>query len=546
MTQSAGAPTSRSWAWALALILLLVLRVPSLAQPAAGDQFLYSYVAERVLDGGVPYRDAFEQKTPGIFGVYAVMWGLWPHESVVAAADLVAAALVAWLLAGLGRRMFGGRVGVGAAALFLLLGDPAIQRSGGIYVRAQCETFVALGVAAAIAVAWTSCGRFSRLILAGGLYGAAIWLKYNAVVYGAPIAMAAVMSIENESVGARIGKAMAWLTAGAGAVLAAGLAYFAAAGALPDLWAGTIGYNLAYSGETYRGAGHVIEYIVTLPVYRGFIDGLWFLGGIGSAVLVAAFRSPTRPRAVVLTWIAASILSITINGSRGLPQYFVQAQPALALAAAGGLALLWRARSATTRTGWVAVAVGLLIVAGAWRVGFEPTPKWQPRLFGLPQLASNAAFDLRYATGGMGRAEYLAKFGRDGAGKFSPAAVERLAEHVRETTTDGEPIYVFGFASGGVYVKSGRRSASRFFWSRPIVLEFERERPGYGSAGLLADLQRERPAVVALQKQDWGLAEDVKDSIDFFMTTPSLRDWLQSGYVPDYEDALFSVWRRKD
>jgi hypothetical protein len=474
------------------------------------------------------------------------MWGLWPHESVVAAADLVAAALVAWLVAGLGRRMFGGRVGACAAALFLLLGDPEIQRSGGLYVRAQCETFVALGVAAAIAVAWTSRGRPSRLILAGGLYGVAIWLKYNAVVYGAPIAMAAVMSTKDDSIGTRISMALAWLAAGAGAVLAAGLAYFAAAGALPDLWAGTIGYNLAYSSETYRGAGHVIEYIVTLPVHRGFIDGLWFLGGIGSVILVAPFRSPSRPRAVVVSWVAASILAIAINGSRGLPQYFVQAQPALALAAAGGLALLWRARNATAWTRWVAVAAGLLLIAGAWRVGTESTQTWRPRFFGLPQLASNAAFDLRYATGGMARAEYLARFGRDEAGKFSPAAVERLAEHVRETTADGEPIYVFGFASGGVYVKSGHRSASRFFWSRPIVLEFERERPGYGSTGLLADLQRERPAVVALQKQDWGLAEDVKNSMDFFMATPPLRLWLQSGYVPDYEDALFSVWRRKD
>ncbi len=38
-----------------------------------------------------------------------------------------------------------------------------------------------------------------------------------------------------------------------------------------------------------------------------------------------------------------------------------------------------------------------------------------------------------------------------------------------------------------------------------MILEFAAGRPGYGSRGLLADLQRERPAVVALQKQDWGL-----------------------------------------
>jgi hypothetical protein len=186
-----------------------------------------------------------------------------------------------------------------------------------------------------------------------------------------------------------------------------------------------------------------------------------------------------------------------------------------------------------------------LVAAGLWRVGIEPTPFWRPRLFGIPQLVSNAAFDLRYMTGRMERADYLARFGRDDSGKFSPAAVERLALHVRQTAREGEPIFVFGFASGGVHVKSGHRSASRFFWSRPIVLEFDRDRPGYGSAGLLADLQRERPAIVALQKQDWGLAEDVKNSIDFFMSTPPLRVWLETGYAPDYEDASFSVWRRK-
>src|SRR6188474_3424762 len=128
MTQAAGTRTSRSWAWAAALFLLLALRIPSLVQPAGGDQFLYSYVAERVLDGGVPYRDAFEQKPPGVFGVYALMWGLWPSESVVAAADLIAAGLIAWLLVGLGRRMFDGDdAGYGAAVLFLLLGNPGIQ-----------------------------------------------------------------------------------------------------------------------------------------------------------------------------------------------------------------------------------------------------------------------------------------------------------------------------------------------------------------------------------------------------------------------------------
>lgn len=545
MTQTEGKHTRGSWAWMLALVLLFALRLPSLVQPAGGDQFLYSYVAQRVLDGGVPYRDAFEQKPPGVFGVYAVMWGAWPRESVVAAADLLAAALVAWLLVTLGRRLFGGHAGYGAAALFLLLGDPGIQRLGGLNVRAQCETFISLAVAAAIATTWTSRSRNVRLILAGALVGIAVWLKYNAVMYVVPVALAA-MSADHFRLDRRLITAAAWIAAGMTAVLVAGLAYFAAAGALGDLWAATVSYNLAYSGETYRSAFHVVEYVATLPVNRARVDGLWFIGGLGSVALLLSMKWPLRPRVIALGWVAAALLSIAINGSRGLPQYFVQAQPALALAGAAGLAIIWRSRKTRDSTRYAAAAVALVIAAGLWRVGIELTPIWQPRLFGVPQALNNAAFDLKYATGRVERAEYLARFGRDTDGKFSPAAIERLAAHVQATTPHAEPIYVFGFASGGVYVKSGRVSASRFFWSRPVVLEFERDRPGYGSTGLLTDLLRARPALVALQKQDWGLAEDVKNSLDFFMTTPPLREWLESGYAPDYEDAQFSVWKRKN
>src|SRR3990170_1470442 len=61
---------------ALACVLLAV-RLPSLVQPMGADQALYAYVGERVLDGGVPYRDAWDQKPPAIHVAYAVMRGPW-------------------------------------------------------------------------------------------------------------------------------------------------------------------------------------------------------------------------------------------------------------------------------------------------------------------------------------------------------------------------------------------------------------------------------------------------------------------------------------
>jgi hypothetical protein len=122
--------------------------------------------------------------------------------------------------------------------------------------------------------------------------------------------------------------------------------------------------------------------------------------------------------------------------------------------------------------------------------------------------------------------------------KFDALEIDRLARYVRATTDPGDPIFVFGFSGGSVCWKSERRSSSRFFWSRPVLIEFAADRPDYGSAGLLSDLKRHPPAVVALQKEEWH-------SRDFFMANGPLRSWLDAGYAVDRETPMFSVWRRQ-
>ena len=497
---------------------------------------------------------AWDQKPPGIFFVYAAAWGFWPDEHVIGVMDLAAAIATAWLLMRLGRQMFGGRAGEGAAVLYLLLADPGIQRLGGVYLRSQCETFIGLAVTAAIALTWrrrrnrllervsygspeTDSG--SRFFLIGVLLAMVFWLKYNAVVFALPVALAALVPASGIFQWRRALTTIGWMKLGALVTCLIVIAYFAAGGALTDLWLATITYNLRYAGETYTSVFHAITYPITMPIQQAFVDGLWFLGLLGALLLIVHQRK-SRATVVTIAWVAAAVLSIVVNGARNLPQYFIQATPALALAAAAGLAVAWRERQ---RSRVIAIAAGLLVIAGAARVGVEGAA---PRLFGLPQAVANVADDLSYARGSISRETYLARFDRGERGKFSPLAIERLADRVQEVAPPGDRIYVFGFSGGGVLVKTARLSASRFFWSRPVVLEFEAARPGYGSAGLLADLSRNMPAVVALQKHDWGLAEaTTPDSIQFFMNQPQLRAWLEAGYVLDYEDTAYAVWRRK-
>jgi hypothetical protein len=531
----------RALAWVIIAACLLV-RVPSLVEPAGADQDLYAYVGQTILRGGLPYVDAWDQKPPAIHYTYAAMYALWPSPAVVAATDLLVAAMVALALVAIGRRLGPPGAGHAAAIAFLLLGNPAFTRLGGIRVRSQGETFIALAVALAVlaAIRWRqdapARGRSGQhgppawfwLALAGALVGVAAAFKYNALVYGLPVLAAAAWSADGPwRPGTRAPRpgTVAVVVAGALAPLALTAAWFAAHGALGELHLATVLYNLEYSGETYDGPLAFVRYLLAFPVGHARIDGLWFVGGLGTAVsLVAAVRD--RRHALAPVWVATACLSIAINGSRGLPQYFVQAHPALALAA--GMAGAW----AWPRLGrpLVRVAVALAI---AWAVG---------RVASFGKVVDYARHDLAYWRSAMPGTEHLARFGaRDSGDKFSALAVRELATYVSNHTQTTDRVLVFGFSPGAL-LQAGRSSASRFFWSRPVIVGFEEGRPGFGASGLLDECRRVRPSLVVLQRRDWD--PDTVDSATFFMSQAALKTWLEANHVPAGELGNYLLWKR--
>jgi 4-amino-4-deoxy-L-arabinose transferase-like glycosyltransferase len=498
--------------------VLLIVRLPSLAQPAGPDQSLYAYAGASILQGGLPYRDAWDQKPPAVHFTYAAMRAIWAAEAVIPAADLAVAAAVALLLVPLGTALAGAGTGQVAALIFLLLSNPSFQRLAGVSVRAQCEVFIALAVTAAfLLIARARPAGAGRLFAAGALFGVAFAFKYNAGIYAAVGVAALALG------GGWAFRRALVMAAGFAAPLALLAVVFAWGGALRDLYAATIDYNVLYSGETYRGPADFAFYLLTFPVQHARVDGLWLLGGAGCAVLLAASLRDRR-RLFPVLWVAAACLSIAVNSSRGLPQYFVQAGPGLALAAAWALALVWTRRRA------VNVAMVAVLAVALWRVNE------------FPKLADNTWHDARRLLGQSGREEHLARYGDRDTRKYSALAVAELSDFVAARTRPGEAIYVFGF-SPGVYVQTGRPSASRFFWSRPVIVDFKAGEPGYGVRGLLDDLTLREPALVALQVRDW--APDVEDSAAFFMRTEPLARWLESHYTRDvHAPDGFDVWLR--
>jgi hypothetical protein len=517
----------------------VALRVPSLAQPMGGDQALYAYAGQRILHGEIPYRDAWDQKPPGIHATYAVLWTIWPNEHVVPAADLVVAVSVALLLLALGRRVGPPGAGEAAALVFLFLGDPAWGRLGGVRVRAQCEVFIGLVSASGLLLWHRALTDGTRRVqalgfAAGALFGAAFVYKYNA---GAVLmaAIAAALWWRREAPGSWLERLRALLPAGLAlvsgfvTVIATMLAIFAFTGTFDDLYDATISYNVFYSGETYAGRFAMLGYLLRFPIERARVDGLWFVGGLGCAVvlLTAAIRRARAdaPDMTPVFWVAAGCLAVAVNGSRGLPQYFLQAAPGLALAA--GVAAAW----ALPRLGkpWRLVAIALVAVG-------------TQRVVNIDKVVDYLRWDLSAWTGARTQDEYLSRFGgRDSGDKYSALAVRELGDLIAERVPPNESVLVLGFSAGAL-VRSERRSATRFFWSRPLIVGYNSAKPGYGPSGLLAELETHKPALVALQRRDWD--PDTIDSFTWFSRQPALVAWLGRDYQPAGELGNFVLWRR--
>ncbi|MBI1873536.1 MAG: hypothetical protein HYS05_06570 [Acidobacteria bacterium] len=536
----------KPWSWALLGVLLLA-RVPSLAQPAGADQGLYAYVGQRIASGEFPYRDAWDQKPPAIHYTYALMFALWPRDAVVAAADLLTAAAVAVLLVALGRRMKGRLADGGgglAAILFLLFGNPVYTRLGGVRIRSQCETFIALAVAAAVLALVKSLGvgqdwahgrRQDNLrwsLAAGCLLGIAFIYKYNALVYAALVPAAVVWLLLRQpgaDVETTTTERLVFSGLGFAIPTALMLALFGLAGALPDLYEATVRYNLQYSGETYAGPAGFIRYLLTFPIGEARVDVLWLLGGAGCLVLLlTAGENPAFLLAPM--WTAVACLSIAINGSRGLPQYFVQAAPALALSAGLAGALVWN------RTIWPARVVLVALVAiAAWRV----TP--------FDKAIDYTLYDLKRLEGRTSEDVYLSRFGgersAERAEKYLALDQAKLGALLQAKTSPTDKVLIFGFSSGA-YVQAHRQSASRFFWSRPVIVEFNAGKRGYGPQGLLDDLKASRPRLVVLQRNDWEL-EGI-DSAGYFLKHGALSGWLRAEYEHAGELNVYDIWTRRE
>jgi len=261
--------------------LALSLTVRSLAWPVINDAVVMHYIAARLLEGAVPYRDLFDMNFPGVYLVHMlgiVLFG--PSDAGFRALDLI---MLVGTVAGLGVALTSfGRWASGFGVSLFWLYHLAAGPSWGAGER---DFFQCLPLAwmTAAAIAYMKSGRVVTLALAGVSLGAAVCVKPFALLM-APVLM--VLAWRRPS--AERVTALVVLAVGFAVPVAVVLTWLASTGGLAAFLDIVGGYLPLYGVLGRRPLSELLfvpRRALTIWALVGFL-GLWRAGRLDRRMLV--------------------------------------------------------------------------------------------------------------------------------------------------------------------------------------------------------------------------------------------------------------------
>lgn len=509
------------------LVLVAALGVYLLAQlldfAHGRDQAIFAVVGDRILAGGAPYIDAWDFKTPGIYGVYALAQGLF--GSTVRA--------IRWLEVGAILMMGGAfvalsrRAGLGAGSgLASALVATLSWVELGFWHTAQPESFAVPVLAWALVAATRAPGGhpWRSEVLAGGLFCAAGLLK-------PPLGGGIVTSLLLTAAAGR----PRWRTAcaygaGAAGVLGITAAWLGARGGLEAAYQTLFVWTPHYTGLGSNGPGltaagnAVYSWLVGFSPFHAPGIALWLMLGRRTTV-------ETR-----IAWHLAGVLSMGLIGivlqNKFFDYHFGAVIPLSGLLAGWGYARAWRGLRSSP-AGLALAGGGILAIL----LGAVPTREKGPM-----ELWHQCAVRMRLWSDPAGTRDL-----RDELYSFpgSPAGPRRrVAEWLQAHVQPGESLFVWGFEPG-IYFESRLRPATRYVYNVAQRVDWGTDE---ARTQLLAELESDPPAAVVVQSGDalpWVTGND-DDSRAAKAGFPAFEAWLATGYVDALRDGPFEVLLRAD
>jgi hypothetical protein len=496
------------------------------------DQGIYAMVARTILDGGMPYRDAWDFKPPGIFLIYALARGLFgASQSGIRILEALGLAATVVGMAHLTQRWWGQpRIGLLAGAIAAL-----IHAQLEFWHTAQPETFggmltilaLVLGTrlrgasmgttAEAPPAAPISASREATItILVGAVFGLAGLLKPPLAGGGAIVALGLAWGAwqRERRVGAAL-RPIALVAVGGVAPIAVCLAWFAAKGALGDLHRVLLVFTPHYTKLGWEGSS------VPGMLYFGFTEWLVSYSSVVTVGLLVllAFRPAPRERpgvAILAGIIAVHVIGVTMQG-KFFPYHYGATWPVTALLVALGF---WRVWEAAKRRG--------LPMILAWFAAMALLPCGRTAAKDVPGSYSDRCFERLAMLFDPGATHRERWWNLASVADVNSMANQAVADFVRARAPANRSILVWGFEPV-LYDLADRRPATRYLYNVPQRVSWARDE---ARDTLMRDITADPPAVVVVERHDVFpmVTGELLDSADSLPGFGALRDYLDTRY----------------
>jgi 4-amino-4-deoxy-L-arabinose transferase-like glycosyltransferase len=420
----------------IVLIVLFgfVLRIPYFLHVMQdADEGQYAAVAAVLMDGGLPYANAVENKPPAIFYIYLATFILFGKYNMTAVhmAGFLFTLCTAAVLSILANKL-GGKKSALFALFFYLTFTAALYPK---MIAANTEIFMALPYTLAVLLLWHAMDKKRRWLYFAAGFVSGISPLFKQVGGVEVIAVSAYFLI---AIPVLLGKKRIIPSLAVCINYALGFVspiivvvfLFYRKGILSDFIFWTIKYPNRYisSGAASRGfLSQILEEFIPFVLATVI---LWILAFLWMKRTAADLRfqrnkSESSFPIFLVMWFVASV-AVTFLGKRMYGHYFIQIIPSLCLMAALFAGKLLDESSARRRNIWRTAIVALTLIPGI--------------VFVFMAVSFEAVTDTW--------------------GKISPD-FRPAAEYIKEHTRVEDKIFVWGYFTP-LYVYSGRTPSSRF------------------------------------------------------------------------------------
>ena len=420
--------------------LIAYLRANLLSVPLERDEGEYAYTAQLILQGNLPYADAYSMKMPGIYAAYALILMLFgkTHTGIHLGLLIVNVLTIIFLFL-LVKQIFDPITATVACASFGVLSlNESVQ---GIFANAENFVILAVVVGTWILQRATTLRRPKTLFCSGLCFGLAFLIKQHGIVF-VVFGLVYLSVTELRQRPLILNRATArWFSFVAGVVLPFGMTclVFLILNVFDQFWFWTFTYAREYVSAVPFIVGMKLLKATVAPIIASSIL-IFIIAAIGLVLLFLAKHSQSQ-KIFTLLFVVFSWLAVC-PGLYFRPHYYLLAIPSIALLAG-------------------------ICISSAHRLLKLNKFHYLPRV-ALSALVLICLFHTLY-------------YQRDYLFKLTPTMVARhvygydpfpeslkIAGYIKENSTKADRIAVLG-SEPQIYFYADRRAATSYLYTYPLM-----------------------------------------------------------------------------